>query len=64
MTKEGDSPVSESGRASESIPSTTRHVQSRRNLGGPSSKTKYSSVTDSELVPRGKGEKYPERGVK
>jgi hypothetical protein len=31
-------------------------------LGGPSSKAKYSPVTDSELVPRGKGEKNPGEG--
>ena len=31
---------------------------------GPSRKAEYSSVTDSEQVPRGKGEKHPERGVK
>ena len=29
------------------------------NLGGPPSKAKYYLVTDSELVPRGKGEKNP-----
>ena len=32
-------------------------MEARLNLGGPSSKAKYSLVTDSELVPRGKGEK-------
>ncbi len=32
------------------------------NLGRPLSKAKYVSVTDSELVPRGKGEKYPDEG--
>ena len=32
--------------------------------GGPPPKAKYSLVTDSEEVPRGKGEKNPERGVK
>ena len=32
--------------------------------GGPSPKAKYDLVTDSELVPRGKGEKNPGRGVK
>ena len=37
--------------------STTGHVQSCGNLGGPSSKTKHYLLTDSELVPRGKGEK-------
>ena len=34
------------------------------NLGGPPSKPEYSPVTDSERVPRGKGEKHPGRGVK
>ena len=32
------------------------------NLAGPSAKAKYSWETDSELVPWGKGEKYPEQG--
>ena len=32
------------------------------NMGGPSSKAKYSLLTDSELVPRGKGEKNPVEG--
>jgi hypothetical protein len=32
------------------------------NLGGPSSKAKYYLVTDSESVPRGKGEKNPVEG--
>ena len=34
------------------------------NLAGPPAKPKYSLMTDSGLVPRGKGEKNPERGVK
>jgi hypothetical protein len=34
-------------------------VQSGGNLGRPFSKAKYYSLTDSELVPRGKGEKNP-----
>ena len=33
-------------------------------IGGPPPKAKYSLVTDSEQVPRGKGEKNPGRGVK
>ncbi len=33
------------------IPSTTRHVKSVGNLGGPPSKAKYSLVTDREQVP-------------
>ncbi len=41
-----------------------RHEKSCGNLGGPSSKAKYSLMTDSELVPGGKGEKNPGRGVK
>ena len=32
------------------------------NLPGPSGKAKYSYVTDSELVPWGKGEKNPDEG--
>ena len=31
-------------------------------MGGPSSKAKYSLLTDSELVPGGKGEKNPGEG--
>ena len=31
-------------------------------MGGPPSKPKYSLVTDSEQVPRGKGEKHPDEG--
>ena len=31
-------------------------------MGGPSSKAKYSLVTDSEQVPWGKGEKNPGEG--
>ena len=32
------------------------------NLPAPSGKAKYSWETDSEPVPWGKGEKYPEQG--
>ena len=46
------------------IPSSMGHVKSRVNLRGPPRKAKYSWVTDSEPVPRGKGEKNPRRGVK
>ena len=38
------------------------HVKSCLNMGGPPSKPKYSSVTDSEQVPWGKGEKNPDEG--
>ena len=42
--------------------STAGHLKSCGNLGRPLSKAKYSSATDSELVPRGKGEKHPVEG--
>ena len=61
---EGDSPVREKMASREEHPSTAGHVKSGGNLGGPSSKAKHYSSTDSERVPRGKGEKYPGRGVK
>ena len=48
---EGDSPVSERDWASGKVLSTTGHVKSCGNPGGPPSKAKYSLVTDSELVP-------------
>ena len=38
------------------------HVKSCSNFGGPPSKPKYSTVTDSEQVPWGKGEKNPDEG--
>ena len=38
------------------------HVKSCLNVGGPPSKPKYSSMTDSEPVPCGKGEKNPYEG--
>ena len=31
-------------------------------IGGPPPKAKYSLLTDSEPVPWGKGEKYPDEG--
>jgi len=46
------------------ILSTTGHVKSDGNLPRPLGKAKYSLMTDSEPVPRGKGEKYPWWGVK
>ena len=36
------------------------HVKFCLNVGGPPFKPKYSCMTDSELVPRGKGEKHPD----
>ena len=44
--------------------SSTGHEKSGVNMGGPPPKAKYSLVTDSEVVPRGNGEKNPGRGVK
>jgi hypothetical protein len=61
---EGDSPLYGKSSSREEHPSTAGHVKSGGNLGGPSSKANDYSLTDSELVPRGKGEKYPGRGVK
>lgn len=45
-----------------SIPSRPAHVKRRLNPGRPLPKAEYSSMTDSEPVPRGKGEKGPRRG--
>ena len=50
------------GKVPNKYSSKTRHVKSCLNMGGPPSKPKYSLMTDSELVPWGKGEKYPEQG--
>ena len=47
-----------------SIPSSTNHEEFCVNLSGPPDKAKYYLATDSEQVPRGKGEKNPVRGVK
>ena len=48
---EGDNPVPEVEEQAERHLSTAGHVKPRGNLGGPSSKAKYSPTTDSELVP-------------
>ena len=63
-TTEGESPVVESPLKLSRIPSSAGQVKSRVNQRGPPRKAKYSGVTDSEPVPRGKGEKNPGRGVK
>ena len=56
---EGDSPVIKNNRSYRfQNPSNTEHEKFCVNLPGPSGKAKYSHVTDSELVPWGKGEKY------
>ena len=62
QTIAGDSPVTENLSSLTRFLSTTGHVQSSRNPRRPFRKAKYYSVTDSEQVPRGKGEKNPEQG--
>ena len=49
-SKEGDRPVGETVRNEDMIQSTTRHEKPCGKPGGPPSKPKYSSVTDSEAV--------------
>ena len=56
---EGDSPLVESDVSSVAIPSITRHVEPGVNPGGPPPKAKYYWTTDSVIVARAKGEKYP-----
>ena len=55
----GDRPVRETASGSREYLSTTGHEKPGGNLGRPFSKPKYYCATDSELVPRGKGEKHP-----
>ena len=57
-----DSRVGEAGRPPRGIPSNAMHVKLRMNRSRPLDKAKYSLATDSELVPRGKGEKNPCEG--
>ena len=59
---EGDSPVRVNIKGDSGIPSRAGHEKSCLNLPGPPGKAKYSRETDSEPVPRGKGEKHPEQG--
>ena len=59
---EGDSPVHDTSFLDSGIPSRAGHEKSCLNSPGPPGKAKYSRETDSEPVPRGKGEKYPEQG--
>ena len=54
---EGDIPVTEIRQDPRVFLSNTAHVERRMNLRGPPRKAKYELATDSELVPRGKGEK-------
>ncbi len=59
---EGESPVFERQIPPAVIPSSARHVKPGVNLGGPPPKAKYFWTTDSVIVARAKGEKYPGEG--
>ncbi len=54
---EGERPVAENQSAPRDFLSNTAHVKRRVNPPRPRGKAKYSLATDSEQVPRGKGEK-------
>ena len=54
-----DSRVGEAKGSPRGIPSSAMHVKLRTNRSRPLDKAKYSLATDSEQVPRGKGEKHP-----
>ena len=59
-TTAGDSPVGERRIPLwNGLPSSMELVELRVNPGGPSPKAKYSLATDSAIVARVKGEKYP-----
>ncbi len=51
------------GKYKNSNSSSMGHVECRVNQQGPPCKAKYSWVTNSEVVPWGKGEKNPHGGV-
>ena len=59
VARDRDSRVSEVFSPSRGIPSNAVHVKLCMNPSGPPDKAKYSLATDSERVPRGKGEKHP-----
>ena len=54
---EGERPVTENQRDPRDFLSNATHEKLRVNLRRPRRKAKYSLATDSEQVPRGKGEK-------
>ncbi len=54
---EGDRPVTENQTTLRDFLSNASHVKRRMNPRRPRRKAKYSLATDSELVPRGTGEK-------
>ena len=57
-SKEGERPVTESQTSPREFLSNAIHVELRVKSRRPLRKAKYKLVTDSEQVPRGKGEKY------
>ena len=57
--RDRDSRVSEAENSPRGIPSNAVQVKLCVNPSRPLDKTKYYLATDSELVPRGKGEKNP-----
>ena len=59
-TEEGDSPVDESVETSGVVLSTTGHVKSCGNLGGPPSKAKYSWPPIVNQYREGKVKRTPE----
>ena len=54
---DGERPVTENQSTPREFLSNASHVKRRMNSRRPRRKAKYSLATDSELVPRGKGEK-------
>ena len=56
---EGESPLAEKDVPPVVIPSSARHVEPGVNPRGPPRKAKYYWMTDSVIVARAKGEKYP-----
>ena len=54
---EGERPVTENQTTPREFLSNASHVKRRMNPRRPRRKAKYSLATDSEPVPRGKGEK-------
>ena len=54
---EGERPVTENQSTPRDFLSNASHVKRRMNPRRPRRKAKYSLATDSEQVPRGKGEK-------
>ena len=56
-SQEGERPVSENRKSPSGTLSNAMHVKLRVNPSRPRDKAKYNLVTDSEQVPRGKGEK-------